>query len=134
MFVPAGTPGRAFRFANRKESGISCRRKSCAATGTPVGKVRGADVESWRVVVPAAGLGYFLVGDAAAVLDPASSHGVLKAIMSGMMAAHLVTQVVHHDASESLAVQMYSDWIRRWFDHDVAGLRALYARLPGSPR
>jgi flavin-dependent dehydrogenase len=99
----------------------------------PWGKVRGADV-SWRVVVPAAASGYFLVGDAAAVLDPASSHGVLKAIMSGMMAAHLVTQVVHHDASESLAAQMYSDWIRRWFDHDVAALRALYARLPGSPR
>jgi len=99
----------------------------------PWGKVRGADV-SWRVVVPAAGSGYFLVGDAAAVLDPASSHGVLKAIMSGMMAAHLVTRVAHHDASESLAAQMYSDWIRRWFDHDVAGLSALYARLSGSPR
>ena len=99
----------------------------------PWGKVRGADV-SWRVVVPAAGSGYFLVGDAAAVLDPASSHGVLKAIMSGMMAAHHVTQVVHHDASESLAAQVYSHWIRRWFDHDVAGLRVLYARLPGSPR
>jgi hypothetical protein len=97
------------------------------------GKVRGADV-SWRVVVPAAGPGYFLVGDAAAVLDPASSHGVLKAIMSGMMAAHLITQIVYHDVSENVAAQTYSDWIRCWFDHDVAGLRALYASLPGSPR
>jgi flavin-dependent dehydrogenase len=60
------------------------------------GKVRGADV-SWRVVVPAAGPGYFLVGDAAAMLDPASSHGVLKAIMSGMMTAHLVAQIVYYD-------------------------------------
>jgi 2-polyprenyl-6-methoxyphenol hydroxylase-like FAD-dependent oxidoreductase len=97
------------------------------------GKVRGADV-SWRVVVPAAGPGYFLVGDAAAVLDPASSHGVLMAIMSGMMAAHLITQIVYHDVSENVAAQTYSDWIRCWFDHDVAGLRALYASLPGSPR
>jgi flavin-dependent dehydrogenase len=97
------------------------------------GKVRGADV-SWRVVVPAAGAGYFLVGDAATVLDPASSHGVLKAIMSGMMAAHLITRIVYHDVSESVAAQMYCDWIRCWFDHDVAGLRALYASLPGSPR
>ncbi len=96
------------------------------------GRVRGADV-SWRVVVPAAGPGYFVVGDAAAVLDPASSHGVLRAIMSGMMAAHLITQIVRCDGDESLATQRYCDWIRRWFAHDVEGLRALYARLPGSP-
>jgi flavin-dependent dehydrogenase len=96
------------------------------------GKVRGADV-SWRVVVPAAGSGYFLVGDAATVLDPASSHGVLRAIMSGMMAAHLITQIACYEANESVAAERYSDWIRRWFAHDVAGLRALYARLPGSP-
>jgi hypothetical protein len=64
----------------------------------------------------------------------ASSHGVLKAIMSGMMAAHLMAQIVYHDANESVAAQRYSGWIRRWFDHDVAGLRALYAFLPGSPR
>jgi flavin-dependent dehydrogenase len=96
------------------------------------GKVHGADV-SWRVVVPAAGQGYFLVGDAAAVVDPASSHGMLKAIMSGMMAAHLIAQVVCYDASESAAAQNYSDWIRRWFDHDVAGLRDLYGRLPKPP-
>jgi flavin-dependent dehydrogenase len=96
------------------------------------GKVRGADV-SWRVVVPAAGPGYFLVGDAAAVLDPASSHGVLRAIMSGMMAAHLITQIVCYGANESVAAQRYSDWIRRWFAHDVAGLRDLYLRLPEPP-
>jgi flavin-dependent dehydrogenase len=96
------------------------------------GKIRGADV-GWRVVVPAAGQGYFLVGDAATVLDPASSHGVLKAIMSGIMAAHLIAQVVCYDASESAGAQRYSDWIRLWFDHDVAGLLALYGRLPKPP-
>lgn len=96
------------------------------------GKVRGADV-SWRVVVPAAGPGYFSVGDAAAVLDPASSHGVLKAVMSGMMAAHLIAQVICCQASESAAAQRYSDWVRRWFDHDVARLLVLYGRLPNPP-
>jgi hypothetical protein len=96
------------------------------------GKVRGADV-SWRVAVPAAGPGYFLVGDAAAVLDPASSHGVLKAIMSGMMTAHLVAQIVYYDANESVVAQGYTNWNRRWFAHDVAGLRELYGRLPKPP-
>ncbi|HEX2181704.1 MAG TPA: hypothetical protein VHH10_05425 [Rubrobacteraceae bacterium] len=67
------------------------------------------------------------------MLDPASSHGVLKALMSGMMAAHLIAQVVCYEASESAAAQRYSDWILRWFDHDVAGLLALYGRLPKPP-
>jgi flavin-dependent dehydrogenase len=99
----------------------------------PWGRTRGADV-TWRAVVPPAGAGYFLVGDAASVLDPASSHGVLKALMSGMMAAHLITQVVRHGANETLAARGYSDWILRWFAHDVAQLRDLYARLPEPPR
>ncbi|MBJ8205870.1 FAD-dependent oxidoreductase, partial [Bacillus cereus] len=57
----------------------------------PMGKPNGADV-TWRAISQPGGAGYFLVGDAAAVLDPASSHGVLKAIMSGMMAAHSLAQ------------------------------------------
>jgi flavin-dependent dehydrogenase len=96
------------------------------------GGSRGADV-SWRVVRRPAGPGFFVAGDAATVLDPASSHGVLKAIMSGMMAGHLIAQIVCYDASESAAAQRYSDWIRHWFDHDVAGLRDLYGRLHKTP-
>jgi flavin-dependent dehydrogenase len=57
------------------------------------GRPRGADV-TWRLSDAAAGLGWFIVGDAAAVLDPSSSHGVLKAIMSGMMAGHLAAGVL----------------------------------------
>ena len=99
----------------------------------PRGRTRGADV-SWRAVEEPAGRGYFLVGDAAAVLDPAASHGVLKAILSGMMAAHLITQIVRQDANESEAAQSYSAWIHRWFEHDVAGLQDLYLRLAKPPR
>lgn len=55
---------------------------------TDTGPVRGADV-TWRMAAQTAGPGFFLVGDAACVLDPASSPGVLKAMMSGMMAVHL---------------------------------------------
>jgi hypothetical protein len=57
------------------------------------GRPRGADV-TWRLSDAAAGLGWFIVGDAAAVLDPSCSHGVLKAIMSGMMAGHLAAGVL----------------------------------------
>lgn len=98
----------------------------------PRGRRCSADV-TWRVVAQAAGLGYFMVGDAAAVLDPASSHGVLKAIMSGMMAGHLITQIVNQGQIESRAIQGYCQWVDNWFQHDLSRLRELYAILPNPP-
>ncbi|WP_322111878.1 NAD(P)/FAD-dependent oxidoreductase [Aerosakkonema funiforme] len=98
----------------------------------PKGKIGAADV-TWRVVPACAGLGYFIVGDAAAVLDPASSHGVLKAIMSGMMAAHLIIQMVNKGAIELQAIQAYRQWLNNWFGQDLAKLRELYGTLPHPP-
>jgi len=63
------------------------------------------------------GQGYFVVGDAAAVLDPSSSHGVLKALMSGMMAAHLIGRI-YAGAEEERARAAYQSWGSGWFDHD----------------
>ncbi|MGL4498228.1 MAG: NAD(P)/FAD-dependent oxidoreductase, partial [Planktothrix sp.] len=88
---------------------------------------------TWRQVSPPAGPGYFLVGDAATVLDPASSHGVLKAVMSGMMAAHLITQVLQGKAFESQVITGYSQWMETWFQKDIEMLRNLYALLPSAP-
>jgi flavin-dependent dehydrogenase len=99
---------------------------------TPLGATRGADV-TWRVATLPAGSGYFLVGDAAAVLDPASSHGVLKALMSGMMAGHLIARSVRHGASELRGALAYNEWLHQWFEHDVRRLSGLYARLPVQP-
>lgn len=90
------------------------------------GASKGADV-TWRIVERTAGAGYFLVGDAAAVLDPASSHGVLKAIMAGMMAAHSAVQVFARRLTEQDAARQYCDWVREWFEHDVARLTELYS-------
>lgn len=92
--------------------------ESCGRTG-------GADV-TWRVIDRPAGPGYFLVGDAAAALDPVSSHGVLKAIMTGMMAAHSILRIVNH-ADERLVTESYCQWIHDWFEHDVSKLKKLYA-------
>jgi flavin-dependent dehydrogenase len=78
---------------------------------------RRSDV-TWRRVSPCAGDGYFCVGDAAAVLDPASSHGVAKAIMSGMMAAHLI--------ATGRGTAGYDAWLRDWFERDVRKLQELY--------
>jgi flavin-dependent dehydrogenase len=53
----------------------------------------GADV-TWRRVIGTAGAKYFIVGDAAVVLDPASSHGISRAVMSGIMAGHAINKIL----------------------------------------
>lgn len=94
------------------------------------GPMRAANV-TWRMVTATAGEGYFLVGDAGALLDPAASHGVLRGIMSGMMSAYLLCKIVGGSLSEQEAVQEYRQWLAGWFETDVGRLRAMYARLPG---
>lgn len=93
-----------------------------------MGNIKGADM-TWRIVRKSAGLGYFLTGDAAVVLDPASSHGVLKAIMSGMLAGHLVSRITKDECEEKYAIQSYCQWIEDWFKHDVEKLNKLYSKL-----
>jgi flavin-dependent dehydrogenase len=92
-----------------------------------MGKSQVADV-TWRQVEVAAGPGYFLIGDAASVVDPASSHGVLKAIMSGMMAGHLIKLMLEDPHREREAVQEYCRWIQSWFFNDTEKLKQLYTR------
>jgi flavin-dependent dehydrogenase len=87
--------------------------------------VKSADV-TWRVVPENAGSGYFLAGDAACVLDPAASHGVLKAIMSGILAADLIFKVFRGEISEMLARYHYRTWMCQWFRRDAGRLRELY--------
>ncbi|HEX3638654.1 MAG TPA: hypothetical protein VHV99_24870 [Paraburkholderia sp.] len=57
--------------------------------------------------------GWFMVG-AAAVLDPTSSHGVLKEILSGVTAAHLIAAVLADKASADDAAHAYHDWLADW--------------------
>lgn len=110
----------------------------------PICSIKSADV-TWRMIPDAAGPGYFIVGDAAAVLDPASSHGVLKALMSGMMAAHLIAklivksidsgiqaimdegQLLNTHNIETYCTKTYRQWLSGWFLHDASQLRKLYA-------
>lgn len=93
---------------------------------------KGADV-TWRCVASPAGLGYFCVGDAACVVDPASSHGVLRAVMSGMMAADVVRKITADPTREMRLLADYNQWINEWFSHDTAELRRSYSQLPNPP-
>jgi flavin-dependent dehydrogenase len=81
---------------------------------------------TWRSVDASAGAGYFIVGDAAALMDPASSHGVLRALMSGIMVGHLVTSIFHGRSSEYSALFAYRHWLTAWFNADSAALLRIY--------
>jgi flavin-dependent dehydrogenase len=94
----------------------------------PLGPARGADV-TWRLSEQPAGPGWFLTGDAAAMLDPTSSHGVLKALMSGMMAAHLAAGMLHGAAPGSAATAAYRRWFGDWFAADAKQLGLFYRQL-----
>ena len=98
---------------------------------TPTGTVRGADV-TWQVAERPAGDGYFLVGDAAATFDPTASHGVLKALMSGIYAGQLAAYVLGKRVPAEFAASRYSAWVHEWFSRDVARLNELYSLLPDS--
>jgi flavin-dependent dehydrogenase len=97
------------------------------------GRPGAADV-TWRIADRTAGPGWFLAGEAACTLDPAASQGVLRALMSGMMAAHHAAQI-HTGASQpTVAERSYAAWLQSWFQHDAARLLMLYrARMKDFP-
>ncbi|HLM69271.1 MAG TPA: hypothetical protein VK358_17155, partial [Longimicrobium sp.] len=94
----------------------------------PLGPSRGADV-TWRLSERVAAPGWFMVGDAAATLDPTSSHGVLKALMSGMMAGHLIAPVVRGQVPADEAAAAYQHWLASWFAADARKLSEFYRAL-----
>jgi flavin-dependent dehydrogenase len=95
---------------------------------TLLGAPRGADV-TWQIADDAAGTNWFMVGDAAASLDPTSSHGVLKALMSGLMAGHLIAASLAEKAPRDVIEKAYSDWVRGWFSADARRLNEFYQKL-----
>lgn len=97
------------------------------------GAIHGADV-TWRISTAPAGGGYFMVGDAASQLDPASSHGVLKALMTGIQAAQVVSDCIGQPSVQSSAQRQYRQWLGDWFEKDMAQLRRFYRLHPDPPR
>lgn len=89
------------------------------------GVARGADV-TWRIAERVADDDWFMVGDAAAILDPTSSRGVLRALVSGTTAGHLVAAVVQRRAPAGEAAAAYRQWLAGWFAADAARLAEFY--------
>lgn len=94
----------------------------------PAGRAVRAEDVTWRCAVPPIGPGYLLAGDAATVLDSSAGHGVLKALMSGIMAAH-VAQLYLSGTCQPEPIATYAAWLTDGFTYDVDMLHAWYARL-----
>lgn len=109
------------RLSNRR---IKKQYKPESLAGHSVlGAIKGYDA-SWQSISPVAGQGYFIVGDAAYRLDPSSSHGVLKAMMSGVYVAHLMMKEKQGIIKKDIAGQIYQAYIRDALQHDVRHLKA----------
>lgn len=85
---------------------------------------------TWQLRAESAGLGFFLLGDAAATLDPSSSHGVLRAMMSGILASHLVAGCQVKGLAEAAVIESYRTWMCAQFEHDEKRICQQYADSP----
>src|SRR5215211_2238198 len=93
--------------------------------------IKGADV-TWRKVNQLANLGFF-IGDAALVLDPSSSHGIIRGIISGIQVSHLIHEICNNEISLSDASYHYNNWMSNWFFHDLNKLREFYTQYHPNP-
>jgi flavin-dependent dehydrogenase len=75
---------------------------------------------SWRIYRECAGPGYFLLGDAACLMDPSAANGVLRALLSGIYAVHLVVGIEKRVINHQEAAIEYKRWIGEMFDRALA--------------
>ena len=95
------------------------------------GPIAGANV-TWQLARHPAAPGYFLVGDAAAIVDPSTGHGILKAIMSGIHSAFLISLISRKTISEKSAYKKFSDWTHQWFLHDIHEIQTRFSSVDNS--
>jgi flavin-dependent dehydrogenase len=108
---------------NRKPGPPSALAGCCA-----VGRERACDV-TWKIARPSSGPGYFIVGDASWVLDPASSHGVLKAITSARIVGEAIEKSVNNSRDAMQMQISYNAWMEGWFCSDARALISLYSEI-----
>ena len=57
--------------------------------------------------------------------------GVLKALISGVSAGHVIAAVIGNKAPPEAARTVYRDWLAGWFSTDASRLKGFY-RGPGA--
>lgn len=87
-----------------------------------------ADV-TWRIADQTAGEGWFICGDAALVLDPSSSHGVLRGLMTGIAAGRAAVDICGANGAAGNISEGYDAWVRDWFRYDVIKMSEQYSSV-----
>lgn len=93
------------------------------ADGKSTSSIKAVNV-TWKKAKTCCKENCFLAGDAAFILDPGSSHGILKALMSGIMIAHLISK--SDDYPNSVIENHYNQWIDSQFNDDIFILKEIY--------
>jgi menaquinone-9 beta-reductase len=92
----------------------------------PVGRIW-RECRRWRHLRQPAGAGFFVCGDAAGYLDPASGDGLRFALESGARAGTLAAGVVRWPQRGSLAAALYADWVLQTYQAGRTALAGVYA-------
>lgn len=79
-----------------------------------------------RIYRECSGPDWFLIGDAASLTTPASGNGVLRALMSGIYAVHLYSNVHSGLLSAEQSSNAYKAWIELFWEHSVAGAKTAH--------
>ncbi|MFY7876086.1 MAG: NAD(P)/FAD-dependent oxidoreductase [Pirellula sp.] len=72
-----------------------------------------------RIFRECAGKNWFLIGDAACLTTPASGNGILRALMSGILAAHHCVAISSRCISSEDGVKAYRSWIGALWESSV---------------
>jgi flavin-dependent dehydrogenase len=97
------------------------------AVKLPVGAT--AHSASWYVVRRLAGPGWFIAGDAATALDPASGSGIATALRSGLAAGAAAAQVIVENAHAGFIAARYHDTLSDEAERGARKLTASYRTL-----
>lgn len=89
---------------------------------------------TWQWRRDCAGPGFFLLGDVAKMLDPSSSHGVLSALMSGILCGYLVEGYHRQGVHEAVVIEAYRKWLCLQFKQEQTLLRQYYVNSPAGQR
>lgn len=112
----------------RKYESLSSESHTNGCTAVGREKLCATDA-TWRTVAEPAAKGLFVVGDAAGNIDPAGGSGVIRAIVSGAMAAHMIRQILDGRLSEREAARAYSHWFHSLFDSQCRELSSRYQKM-----
>ena len=91
----------------------------------PEGKIARSRAR-WRVLEQPAASNYFVCGDSAFSVDPGSGKGVLRAMLTGILAADSTCHLLHSQLPKDLIIQRYKTFIQDFFNSESEALRERY--------